>query len=613
MRLRIFALVAAALLLAGCERAPVSVGSKDTVQDRILGEMMARMLEAQGHPVERRTGLGDSAEAFQALRGGRIDVYPEYTGTALALLGAPAEPDRAATRARLAGPFAELGLRFLEPFGFESRYVLVTRRNLSRSAGISSVEDLARRAGRLRLGVSRSFAERPHDGLAPFLARFGLDFAEVTILPAPRRMELYGLLVEERIDVMVGFSTDPQIADFGLVALEPHGPFFPAYEAAPLISDAALARHPGLDKALAPLAGRIDAAMLRDMVRQVQVGGKTPRAVAAIALGRLGLIDAGAPPPETPLAIAIEAQEVGARPANLALEAVRTAMPGRAVSLLTAADPLAALAAREARLAVVPAAAHFGVGPEGVVRDETVEAVGVAGRAIVYALAYEDGPRRLGGARTVATGPEGSPSHTIGAVLARHGPEGLRLAPQAEDGAAALGAALAAGEADAALVVASRQRPDLVELLRRDARLRLVDAAGWWQGPVRLALPFLGETTLRPETHPGLEAPVTVLSMQTVLTGPAPADDRLLGRQGPSAFDTKAAPLADATVLALDAALGLQPDVGPNLRAATALSPRPRETPSVRNPRPDQAALSAGIFAYLAFAIWLLLRPRRSG
>jgi hypothetical protein len=123
-------------------------------------------------------------------------------------------------------------------------------------------------------------------------------------------------------------------------------------------------------------------------------------------------------------------------------------------------------------------------------------------------------------------------------------------------------------------------------------------------------LPFLAEATLRPQAHPGLERAISVLSMQTVITGPAPPETTSLGRQGPISFDGRVQPLSDATVRAIDRALGVQPDVGASLRAAPALSPRPPEVPTARNPRPDQALLTVGIFIYLAVAGWLLVRRR---
>lgn len=600
-----------ALALAACTRVPVTVGSKNTVQDRIIAEMMALTLEARGFTVDRRIGLGDSADVFQALQAGRLDVYPEYSGTALAMLDAPPEADPEMVRSRLAEPFAALGLEFLSPFGFESRFVPVTRRSLERGRQLADITDLAPVADELRLGVSRSFAERPRDGLSGFLERFGLEFRDVIIVEEERRESLYQRLVDERVDVIIGFSTDPQIADFGLVTLRPDRPFFPAYEAAPLTSAAALARVPALPEALAPLAGVIDSQMLREMVRQVQVTGRTPRAVAAIALSRLGIAEGGtATPPEIPLAVALDPQELGTGPANRALDAVRTALPGRAVALTPSPGPLSDIAVGEARMAVVPAAAHFQLTPDGAARDETVEAIGVVGRSVLYAIGSENGPARLGGARVVATGPEGSPSHLIASVVARHAETELSLAPQQDEGAASIGAAIGRGAVDAGLVIASRGRSDVVELLRTRPDLRLVDASAWWQGTARLALPFLGEAVLRPENHPEIEGPLSVLSMQTVITGAAAPDTSTLGRQGPISHDTRVQSLSDATVRAIDRALGVQPHVGASLRSAPALSPSPPAAPTARNPRPSQALLTLGIFAYLAIAGWLLVRRR---
>jgi len=600
-----------ALALSGCSQTPIVVASKDTVQDRILAEMMALTLEDRGIAVERRIGIGDSADVFQALQVGRVDIYPEYTGTALAMLDAPPEADAALVRERLAAPLRALGLKFLPALGFESRFVPVTRQSVARNRQLTSISDLAPVASELRLGVSRSFAERPRDGLSGFLARFGLDFRDVVVLQEQQRESLYRQLVDERIDVMIGFSTDPQIADFGLVPLKADRPYFPAYEAAPLASLSALVRHPDLPEALGPLTGAIDASMLREMVRQVQVAGRTPRAVAAIALTRLGIAGGTkATPPEIPLVITVPSPELGSSPANRALDAVRRAMPGRAVALTPSPRPIETLTAGEARMAVVPAAAHFRLTPKGAVRDEGVEAVGVVGRSILYAIAGNDGPARLSGAQVVATGPVGSSSHMIASVVARHAETNITIAPQAAGDAATIGSAIGRGDADAGLVIASRQRGDVLDLLGEQSDLQLVDASAWWQGTARLALPFLGETILHPDSHPHLDKAVSVLSMQTVITGVRAPEATPLGRQGPISYDTRVQSLGDTTVRAIDKALGIHPYVGASLRTAPALASSSPPTTTAHNPRPDHALLTLGVFAFLAYAVWLLLRRR---
>jgi len=98
--------------------------------------------------------------------------------------------------------------------------------------------------------------------------------------------------------------------------------------------------------------------------------------------------------------------------------------------------------------------------------------------------------------------------------------------------------------------------------------------------------------------------------MQTVITGAAAPKATTLGRQGPISYDTRVQSLSDATVRAIDRALGIHPDVGASLRTAPALTSPASATPTAHNPRPDHALLTLGIFAYLAVAGWLLVRRR---
>jgi glycine betaine/choline ABC-type transport system substrate-binding protein len=598
----------AMLLVSGCAQPPVTVGSKQAVQDRIVAEMMARMIEEAGLPVKTRLGIGDSGETYEALRAGAIDVYPEYTGTARALVGLPHIGDQQAERAELDAIFGALGFRFLAPFGFESSFVVVTRRSVADSRGLSQLSDLGQVSRQLRLGVSRGFAERPADGLNAFINRFDLKFRDVEIVPERDRERLYEMLIEDRIDVAVGFSTDPQITDFGLVVLPDETGFFPVYEAVPLAAEASLAAHPGLADALAPLAGVLTADKLRDLVREVQIGGAAPKAVAIRALADAGLVEAVFETPQIPLAIAVNAAELGGSAANTALRAVRMAMPGRAVATTPAADPIVEIIERKARLAVVPAAAHFRYDSGEVVRDERLEAIGVVGSSVVHAIARVDGPESLAEADVIATGPVGSPSHLIGQVLAQHAEREVRLRPLADGDLASAKAALDSGRADAAIVVATRGRGDLKAMFAETDGLRLIDSASWWRGAPRLALPFLRPATLSRQSYPELNTVVPVLAMQTVLTGPAPSETSALGQQGPSSFTTRIGPLTDAKVRAIDAALGPRPDVIANLRRARALSPEIQPQATARNPHPDQALLTLGIFGFIAFAGWLLVR-----
>jgi len=608
---RLLALVAVALI-AACSEAPVVVGSKEPSQDRILGEMFALLLEDAGVAVERRLGLGDSPENFEALRQGAIDLYPEYTGTALNLVGAPPTDDPDVALARVREAFADLGLVFLEPLGFESDYAAVASRQLVAEEGVTSVSELRPLARRLTLGVTQTFAERPADGLDAALDRYGLDFAEVVVTTGSTRMPLYEALIGGEIDVMIGFSSDPQIVDFDLATLHFDLPIVTNYEAVPLASAAALEREPRLRDALAPLADQLDPPRMRELVRQVQIGGRSPRGAAAAGLAELGLLRRAVAEPHVPLLIAADPLAVGGRISSRVLRAVREAMPGRTVAYLSSPRPLAEIPARNARLALAPAIAHFTVTPDGIERDDRFEAVAAVGSTLLHAIAPVDGPDRLGAATAIATGPEGSASHKLISVLAANRTPAPKIVPLDDTSEEAVIATLRRGAADVAVLLAARERPEVVPDREAAEDLRFIDAADWWAGAARLELPFLRLASLA-SPGPAGDEQVRTVAMQTTLVGPAPPPATVLGRQGPGSISTVLYPLTDANVVAINEALGPHPDVGPHLRRAAALSPEVRPAPTATNPRPGDAGLLIVIVGFLAFAGWLLVRPRPAG
>ncbi|NBB71415.1 MAG: hypothetical protein GVY33_14020 [Alphaproteobacteria bacterium] len=605
--------LAAVALLAACAEAPVVVGSKEPTQDRILGEMFALLLEDADIRVERRIGLGDSGENFEALRQEAIDLYPEYLGNAVNLVGAPPTTDPDAALASVRAAFAELGLVFLEPLGFESDYAVVVRRELVADDGVDGVSDLRPLAPGLTLGVTQNFAARPADGLDVALDRYGLDFDEVVVTEGSDRVPLYEALIGGEIDVMVGYSSDPEIVDFGFAELRFDLPIATSYEAVPLTSSAVLDREPRLRDALAPLAGRLDTPRMRALTRQVQIGGRSPRGAAAAGLAELGLLERTVAEPNVRLLIAANPLEVGSRTASRVLRAVREAMPGRNVAYLGSPRPLAEIPARNARLALAPAIAHFDVTPDGVVRDDRVEAVAAVGSTLLHAIARVDGPDRLGAATAIATGPEGSASHKLISVVAANRTPAPKIVPLDDPSEEAVIATLRRGAADVAVLLAARERPEVVPDREAAEDLRFIDAADWWEGAARLELPFLRLASLASPGPAGGEEQVRTVAMQTTLVGPSPPPVSVLGRQGPGSISTVLYPLTDANVLAINEALGPHPDVVPHLRRAAALTPEIRPAPTATNPRPGDAALLIVIVGFLGFAGWLLVRPRPAG
>ncbi len=270
------------------ERAPVVVGSKPFAESYLLAEMFAQLLESKGIEVERRQGLGATEIAFQALRRGAIDVYPEYTGTGLlAILGERPPSNVEAAYRRVSRVFRERwGLRWLPPLGFENTYAIAVRPQTADSLGLRTLSDLAKVSGRLVGGFSPDFIGRA-DGLAGLRKAYGLSFRSVRpLLQAVK----YQALAEREVDVIDGYSTDGELARYDLRVLRDDRGFFPPYQAAPLVSRRLSEDRPDAVAALTELSGLLDESRMRGWNERVSVDQESVATVASDALASLGLL-----------------------------------------------------------------------------------------------------------------------------------------------------------------------------------------------------------------------------------------------------------------------------------------------------------------------------------
>jgi osmoprotectant transport system permease protein len=274
----------AAVLEAPRARARVVVGSKNFTEQVLLGEIVSAFLEERGFDVDRRLNLGGTSLCHAALVSGDLDLYVEYTGTALTdILKLPAESDPEAVLRSVREAYRRVGLTLGAPLGFNNTFALVARRSFADSKALKSISDLAPLAAGLRVGLFGEFLERP-DGMPGLERAYGLR------LPIPpREMDLgllYRALQEDKVDVVVGSATDGLIAAMDLVVLEDDRAYFPPYDAVPVVRTASVERHPGLAGALAALGGRIDAPTMRRLNFAVDGEHRAPADVAREFLRR---------------------------------------------------------------------------------------------------------------------------------------------------------------------------------------------------------------------------------------------------------------------------------------------------------------------------------------
>ena len=267
-----------AILELPTARERLVVGSKNFTEQVILGEILGAHLEASGFAVDRRLNLGGTSLCHGALLAGELDLYVEYTGTALAdILKRPTRSDPLEVLETVREGYRSLGVTVGEPLGFNNAYALVVTKDFAEAKGVRRISDLASHAATLRVGLFGEFLER-EDGMPGLVRAYGLRFQ----IP-PREMDLgllYQALRDGQVDLVVGSATDGLIAALGLVVLEDDRRYFPPYDAVPVVRTASLERHPRLADALSSLAGRIDAATMRRLNLAVDGEHRDPTDVA---------------------------------------------------------------------------------------------------------------------------------------------------------------------------------------------------------------------------------------------------------------------------------------------------------------------------------------------
>src|SRR6185503_867228 len=202
------------------------------------------LLESRGFAVDRRLNLGGTNVCHEAVRSGQLDVYVEYTGTALTdILKRPVRSDPVEVLREVRAAYAPLGLRVGQPLGFNNTFALVMRRADAARLRIARISDLAPHAATVRVGLFGEFLERK-DGMAGLLDTYGFRFG-----PRPREMDLgllYPALAAGQVDLVVGSATDGLIAALDLVVLEDDRRYFPPYDAVPILNEQSAVEHAGL-------------------------------------------------------------------------------------------------------------------------------------------------------------------------------------------------------------------------------------------------------------------------------------------------------------------------------------------------------------------------------
>jgi osmoprotectant transport system permease protein len=256
----------------------VVVGSKNFTEQIILGELVSQAIEAEGGvTVIRKLNLGGTFVCDRGIRTGDLDMYVEYTGTAVTAVfheDVPRDSQQAFDRARLL--YANSGVTALSPLGFNNTFAIFVRAKDARQLGLHTIDDLRAMAGRWTPGFGYEFLQRD-DGYTGLTRKYDFRFVN-----QPRAMDLslvYKALADGQVDVIAGDATSALIDSLGLTALADNRRYFPPYDAVPVVRTTALLRHPTIGRALARLAGRVSDRDMRALNAAVDIDHRDVKAV----------------------------------------------------------------------------------------------------------------------------------------------------------------------------------------------------------------------------------------------------------------------------------------------------------------------------------------------
>ena len=287
---RMFVLLAGLTLIGGCSDPDrIVIGSKNFTEQIILAEMVAQHLENQTDlTVDRRLNLGGTFVCHQSLIAGQLDLYIEYTGTALAaILEEPplTDPDVVLNRVRQAYR-DEFDVQWMDPLGFNNTFAILIRGTDARRLSLANISDVAPYTSDWTAGFGYEFSQR-EDGYPGLAEVYGLQFPDT-----PRVMELgltYRALADGQVDLIAGNSTDGLIDVLDLAMLTDDLRYFPPYDAVPIVRSEVLEQHPEIENALQLLGGLISEAEMRQLNYRVDGESEDVALVASEFLASKGL------------------------------------------------------------------------------------------------------------------------------------------------------------------------------------------------------------------------------------------------------------------------------------------------------------------------------------
>ncbi|MEH7086489.1 osmoprotectant update ABC transporter permease/substrate-binding subunit OpuFB [Neobacillus drentensis] len=271
------------------EQKPIVISGKFGPEPEILDNIYKLLIEENTDlKVKLRTGLGDTTFVFNALKSKDVDIYPEFTGTAIANLlkenPVSTNSKEVYTQAK-EGMAEKYNMALLSPMKFNDTYAIAVPQDFAQKYNLKKISDLVKVEQHVTAGFDPEFADIK-DGYPGLADKYGLNFKIVTMDPSVR----YHAIQTGKVNLMNAYSTDGELQKYHLVVLEDDKYFFPPYQGSPLLRQETIDQYPAIVPALNKLAGMITDSQMQKMNYEVGVKGKKAEDVARDFLIKEGIL-----------------------------------------------------------------------------------------------------------------------------------------------------------------------------------------------------------------------------------------------------------------------------------------------------------------------------------
>ncbi len=271
---------------SGAKNVKPTIGSKLDVDGQLNAEMYALLLQDKGYSVTTKLGLGQTPVLDQAIKSGSIDIYPEFTGTAITTMKLqPTQDAKQAYQEVKAAYEDRFKLTMLDPaYQLNDSYAICTSQDVAKKYSLNTLDDLKPVAGKLSIAAQQDGIDA---AVNPVQDGYGLQFAKVVQISEQLSFDA---VKKGDVDLNVCYTTDPAILVNNFVVLKDTKNVFPIYNPAPLVRDQVLQQAPDIATTLNALQPHLTTDVMVNLIKQVSIDHKSVEEVARAFLQQEGLI-----------------------------------------------------------------------------------------------------------------------------------------------------------------------------------------------------------------------------------------------------------------------------------------------------------------------------------